>query len=81
MLIGIMICLHDSSLVVMLILGLGLSILPKIDLLISLIFLLESLGKFSLILRILPMFLDDTWAYKGLPNLAAFLFLSEVFFL
>ena len=59
-LIGIMICLHNEPLVVILILGLGLSILPKIDLLISSIFLLESLGKFSLILRILPMFLDDT---------------------
>ena len=59
-LIGMMICLHNEPLVVILILGLGLSVLSKIDLLISSIFLLESLGKFSLILRILPMFLDDT---------------------
>ena len=60
MLIGIIICLCDEPLVVMLILGLGLSILPKIGLLISLIFLLKSSEKFSLILRILPMFLDNT---------------------
>ena len=59
-LIGMMICLHNEPLVVILILGLGLSVLSKIDLLISSIFLLESFGKFSLILRILPMFLDDT---------------------
>jgi len=81
MLIGIIICLHDGPLVVMLILGLSLSILPKIDLLISSIFLLESLEKFFLISRILPMFLDDTWAYKGLPNSAVLLFLLGVFFL
>ena len=80
MLIGIMICLHDESLVIMLILGLGLFILPKVNLLISLIFLLESLEKFSLILKILPIFLDDTWVYKGLPNSAALLFLLGVFF-
>ena len=60
MLIGIIICLCDEPLVVMLILGLGLSILPKIGLLISLIFLLKSSEKFFLILRILPMFLDNT---------------------
>jgi len=60
MLIGIMICLCDGFLVVMLILGLSLSVLPKIDLLISSIFLLESSEKFSLILRILPIFLDNT---------------------
>ena len=79
-LIEIMIYLSDRPLVIMLILGLGLSILPKIDLLISSIFLLESSEKFFLILRILSMFLNDTWAYKGLPNSAALLFLSEVFF-
>ena len=60
MLIGIIICLCDEPLVVMLISGLGLSILPKIGLLISLIFLLKSSEKFFLILRILPMFLDNT---------------------
>ena len=59
LLIGMIICLWDRPLVIILILGLGLSDLLKIDLLSSLIFLFKSFGKFSLISRILLIFLDE----------------------
>ena len=63
----------------MLILGLGLSVLLKIILFNSLIFLFNSLGKFSLILSIFLIFLDEIWVYKGLPDSATFLTLPWVF--
>lgn len=56
---GTVICLHEGLLVVILILGLDLSELLKINLLSFTIFLFKSSGKFSLILRILLMFLDE----------------------
>ena len=59
-LIGTIICFLEGPLVIILILGLGLFALPNIVLLISLIFLFESLEKFSLIFKILPMFLEET---------------------
>ena len=58
--IEIMICFLEGPLVIILILGLGLSALLNIVLLISLIFLFKSLEKFSLIFKILPMFLEET---------------------
>jgi len=57
--IGMIICLYEGFLVVMLILGLGLSVLLKIILFNSLIFLFDSSGKISLILRIFLIFLDE----------------------
>ena len=57
--IGMIICLHKGPLDIMLILGLGLSAFLKIVLFNSLIFLFDSLGKFFLILRIFPIFLDE----------------------
>ena len=56
--IDIIICLHERLLVIMLILGLSLSVLLKIILFNSLIFLFDSSGKFFLILMIFPIFLD-----------------------
>ena len=58
LLMGAMICFYNRPLVVILILGLGLSNFLKIKLLSSLIFLFDSSGKFSLIFRMLLMFLD-----------------------
>ena len=57
-LIGMIICLYEELLVVILILGLSLSVLLKIVLFNSLIFLSDSSGKISLILRIFLIFLD-----------------------
>ena len=57
--IDTMICFCDGPLVVILILDLGLSNFLKIELLSSLIFLFDSSRKFSLIFRILLMFLDE----------------------
>jgi len=57
--IGMIICLYEGFLVVILILGLGLSVLLKIILFNSLIFLFDSSGKISLILRIFLIFLDE----------------------
>ena len=59
-LIGMIICFQDGPLVIILILGWGLSVLLKIVLLTSSIFLFDNSGKFSLIWRMLLMFLDDT---------------------
>ena len=59
LLMGMIICLCKELLVVMLILGLSLSELLKINLLSFTIFLFKSSRKFSLILRILSMFLDE----------------------
>jgi len=54
------ICFLEGPLVIILILGLGLSALPNIILLISLIFLFKSSEKFSLVFRMLLMFLEET---------------------
>ena len=53
------ICLQEEPLVIMLILGLDMLELLKINLLSSLIFLFESFGNFSLILRILLIFFEE----------------------
>ena len=58
-LMGMIICFLERPLVIILILGLGLSTLPNIVLLISSIFLFESSGKFFLILKILLMILEE----------------------
>jgi len=79
MLMRTMTCFLEGFLVIILIPGLGLSALPNIVLLISLIFLFKSSRKFSLIFKMLLMFLKDTWAYKGLSISIIFWFLSEVF--
>ena len=81
MLMGIMICILKGPLVIILILGLGLSALSNIILLISLIFLFKSSEKFFLIFRILPIFLEETWVYKGLPISTVFWFLLGAFLL
>ena len=78
-LIGMIICLYEELLVVILILGLSLSVLLKIVLFNSLIFLSDSSGKISLILRIFLIFLDKIWVYKGLPDFATSLILLWVF--
>ena len=57
--INTMICFCDGLLVVILILDLGLSNFLKIELLSSSIFLFDSSRKFSLIFRILSIFLDE----------------------
>jgi len=54
-LIGMMICFLEDLLIIILILGLGLSALPNIS-----IFLFKSLGKFFLIFKMLLMFLEET---------------------
>jgi len=54
------ICFLEGPLVIILILGLGLSALLNIILLISLIFLFKSSEKFSLVFRMLLMFLEET---------------------
>ena len=77
--IGMIICLCERPLVVMLILGLSLSVLLKIVLFNSLIFLFNSSGKISLILRIFLIFLDKIWAYEGLLDSATSLILPWVF--
>ena len=61
--IGTMICFWEGYLVVMLILGLGL-LVPLIVLWTSSIFFNESWKKFSLILRISFMFLDNDCVYN-----------------
>ena len=59
-LMGMIICFLKGPLVIILILGLGLSTLLNIVLLISSIFLFKSLGKFFLIFKMLLMFLEET---------------------
>ena len=53
-----MTCLQEDLLVIILILGFSLSVLLQIDLLSSLIFLVDSSRKFFLIFRILLTFFD-----------------------
>ena len=80
LLIGTIICFQDKPLVTMLILVLCFSDILKIDLLICLIFLWESSGKFSLILRIVSMFFDKIWAEDSFEVSTIFPILLGMFF-
>ena len=80
LLIRTMTYLWEGLLVVILILGFGFSNLLKINLFSSLIFMFESSGKISLILRILLILFKETCASESLVISTVFLSWPGVFF-